>query len=469
MDLNRVNTEYKFLRNNLYFINGNINQIEVEINKCLDKILSNEVIINQANANNSKLNDWAKNGAEKKLQLAKQQLRQYEQLLETRKIELEYIQGQIDSKLDELKKDPEMKKHIDDVLTLKYERKILSLNNQKEDEIKNSKEAKKIEDLEGQKVTISKIQQLIEEHPSVANNIKGIIAGAIGLNNKENNTIDITNADMVKKYDEYKNKLEQYEQNLKDAQEGKKTSYVFTPSEAEEARKFVELFENSKKDSQIDYQSKIEKNEILLEIATGKSKIEITAQEIIDQLNKIRLKPNVEIDTNMILSEYMSFLDMRIEKVNTELNDKIDAINKNIKRNEIALENVSRGVVKGNQPAQKQQNNRKTNSNHEKSRFKFNTKGYNKQEYDKEKKDRGIGFFNFIKKYKLRQELMNRPELPESGIKEIESTHRKTLSNEKNPYKDGLKYEVVQEYIKQEQEKVENIELDGKDPDDSER
>ena len=79
-----------------------------------------------------------------------------------KKEEIESLQSKINDRIEKVKENPEMKKHLEKVLTKKYERKLNSLNSEKE--VEEKKKERYVE-----------LKDLVDNHPTLANNLKGII------------------------------------------------------------------------------------------------------------------------------------------------------------------------------------------------------------------------------------------------------------------------------------------------------
>ena len=72
------------------------------------------------------------------------------------------IQKKINDRIKEIKENPEMKKHLESVMAKKYDRKLNNLKKEKEE-------------VEEKKEKLKAVNELVNKHPSLGNNLKGII------------------------------------------------------------------------------------------------------------------------------------------------------------------------------------------------------------------------------------------------------------------------------------------------------
>ncbi len=101
------------------------------------------------------------------------------------------LQHRIDGKIDEIRRDPEIGGQIDIALTKRYERGIKKANTEKEEEIKNKKK-------------VTDFKDVISNHPSLQNNVKGILTASVLIKNFEKELKSLENPSVNGQDIEYK-------------------------------------------------------------------------------------------------------------------------------------------------------------------------------------------------------------------------------------------------------------------------
>lgn len=159
MDLEKLNGEYLKLKNNLQQKKSEISTIETNVNTLSDdKIIWNGKLI-EAKRNNDKV---AIKQATEKINEIDSKLKESQALLSQHKEEIQTLQANINDRIREIKENPELKKHLDEVMKKKYNRKLTKLGQEK-DELVEKKDK------------LSNLKDLVANHPALGNNLKGIL------------------------------------------------------------------------------------------------------------------------------------------------------------------------------------------------------------------------------------------------------------------------------------------------------
>lgn len=197
MDLEKLNTSYEIAKRNLESKKRIIENKEKDIKEKIDDITiaQGQKVVAQRQNDVSKLKEL-----EKEIQLKKQQIEKLKKSIEEIKEEVEMFQERIDRVVQEIRENPEMKQHIEQVLAKRYTRDIRDINkSRKEIEKKIEEQKKKKEETEKKIESIETVQKMIKEHPSMKNHLQGML--------NANHRIKIAN-DKLTKLDPIKDKSE---------------------------------------------------------------------------------------------------------------------------------------------------------------------------------------------------------------------------------------------------------------------
>ncbi len=166
MDLEKMNGSYERAKQNLEVKKQNIKKIEEEIKKAEGDIKIAEAVKEVAQRQNI---DKDVKDAEKAIKDKKMRIEELKKDIELEKEELLMFKEKTDKVIEELRENPELQAHLDQVLAKRYSRKIRDIDNEKQKQEKEQeKEEKK---LEGYK----DVQKLIDEHASMRNYMQGML------------------------------------------------------------------------------------------------------------------------------------------------------------------------------------------------------------------------------------------------------------------------------------------------------
>ena len=166
MDLEKMNGSYERAKQNLEVKKQNIKKIEEEIKKAEGDIKIAEAVKEVAQRQNI---DKDVKDAEKAIKDKKMRIEELKKDIELEKEELLMFKEKTDKVIEELRENPELQAHLDQVLAKRYSRKIRDIDNEKQKQEKEQeKEEKK---LEGYK----DVQKLIDEHASMRNHMQGML------------------------------------------------------------------------------------------------------------------------------------------------------------------------------------------------------------------------------------------------------------------------------------------------------
>ena len=158
MDLEKINNEYLKLKKDLEAAKSEVKNLENQ-----KETIKNNITILEAEKSNAKIaGDTALvQKKETEIQTAKKYLENVLKEIEEKTKKWEGIKEKIDDKIKQLMENPEMKKHLDEVLAKKYSRKI-------------EKQKKERDALKDKALKFTKLNELAEKHPSVKKNLIGM-------------------------------------------------------------------------------------------------------------------------------------------------------------------------------------------------------------------------------------------------------------------------------------------------------
>ena len=160
MDLEKINNGYIKLKNYLEKSSNELKDLQTRTSYLReDRIIWGGKLL-EARRNND--NELAKQ-AEEAVKIIEAKLKEIKERTEVEKLRYEKIQSQIDRRIETIKQDPEMKKYLDDTVLRMYKRKVTKIEEEK---------AQKVEE----KNKFLSLQQLLYEHPVLANNYRGILS-----------------------------------------------------------------------------------------------------------------------------------------------------------------------------------------------------------------------------------------------------------------------------------------------------
>lgn len=176
MKLEDVNKKYVQLKADLQKANTEVMTLEKNVSDLAeDKMLyeADKILAKRSG------NIAAEQIADRELARVVSELQKAKKDAEEKKSEILQTKQDIERVISAIKENPMMKQHLNEVLKKRYERQIKKVEKEKED-LKNKKEK------------ISKIQELTEHHPSLSNNLKGILGATKEIKDLEKELKELT-------------------------------------------------------------------------------------------------------------------------------------------------------------------------------------------------------------------------------------------------------------------------------------
>ena len=166
MNYQDINDEYKNL-------NKRIEDKRVYITRLADSIeyYKNQIIVRNGNIASIKLSGMLNDPTtQAKLKINEDEKKKFEEQIKKLKSDLEKakasiapLQERVNAEVDKLRNDPDTKRHLDAVVQKRLKRRL-------------NKAEKDKKELTNSKFKVESLQQLIKDHPSIANNIKGMMS-----------------------------------------------------------------------------------------------------------------------------------------------------------------------------------------------------------------------------------------------------------------------------------------------------
>ena len=187
MNYQDINEEYENLNSRIISKKARIDTIIGEIER-----LNDEIIVRKGNIANLKLTGTFDplHKDEEEIKGFENEIRKLKEELEQTKKSITPLMERVNGEIEKLKNDPDTKKHLDAVIQKRLKRAL------KKSEADKSK-------LVNEKFKTETLQQMINSHPSIANNIKGMISANNQIKHLENELAKInangTTADLSRK------------------------------------------------------------------------------------------------------------------------------------------------------------------------------------------------------------------------------------------------------------------------------
>lgn len=391
MDLEKMNGEYLKLKQKIATKEGVILAYEHKVQDLtIDKTIWTG---KKAEAQKNSDHDAEKTAQEELDKIDKEIEKIQKDVLEEKE-EIQKFKDEIDAKITEIKENPEMKKHLNTVLKKKYERKL-------------AKAEKEKAELMDKKDKVEQIKQLTTEHPSLANNLKGMITA-------------------------YKT-AESLKKELKDLEypAGNGIVAYSDPQRASEIQtKLLPEAEAKMTTNKTPFMDYIQKN-----------KLDITEQDVSELVEKGIVNKDGKVD-----------LENTFAKRTIALNKQIKGLGKSISDYTYALDGVEN----------RQQNPRQQNTVQEQENSQEQENGQDAEEKPK--------WFQFIKRFKAWRDRKNQQELPEGTSEGTPKGQSKRENGSKSEFADSLKYDIMQDVAKQmQQEKLKEAKAARKENNEPER
>lgn len=396
MNLAGINSVYLSLKQTLEQEDRNCNQNQKTINTLNDDIteLRGQKVSIQRNQNLGEQDKREKiEEVDKKILQKTEEIRQIRRKLLERKQSIKQIKEEIDAKMAEIKENPEMRKHLNTVLKKRYERELPKVKKEKEKLIEEKDQVeKKQKKLIEKNDKVEKIKQLTTNHPTLANNLKGMISA-------------------YKTAESLTTELEE----LKST-----TENGFEYTDPERAKKIInELLPAAEK------KMKTNKDQFMKYI--NKNKLGITEQDVDELVKKGIINEKGEVDLEKTFVKTTKELNEQIngsKQSIIKLNRRIKELNESIEDYTFAID--GKGTIETAKPRRGQQKNR-GQMNEEKPKW-----------------------FQLIKRFRAWRDRRNQPELPEGG-QETPSEEEKKTKSPVDEFADSLQYNIVKDVVEQTQ------------------
>ena len=170
MNLEEVNTNYKKLKEKLKYAEEELEKLSKEKDKYRELYDSKYTKLEVAKMMG---NDSRTKEAEKELADVEKEIMQFKYKMMKQREIAERAKTSIDLKIERIKNDPEISEQIDKALAVRYERKLNKLNKEKD---------KLARDKEG----LVFFKDLVTIHPTIGNNLKGIISNFLKIKDIDN-------------------------------------------------------------------------------------------------------------------------------------------------------------------------------------------------------------------------------------------------------------------------------------------
>lgn len=369
MDLETLNKEYVQFKSDLEKARKEIESLESKANDLADdKIIWKGKLV-EAKRNKDYV---AEKQAEGELKRIDTEIKAVQDDTLKKKEEMELIQAKINVRIKEIKENPEMKKHLDEVMSKKYDRKLSKLENEKEEAVEK-------------KDRLTDLKQLVTDHPALGNNLKGILTATKEMKDLQ---AELDGMKMI-------------------VGTGKTSAYTYKdPARANEI--INTLLPQA--------QAKLATNKTPLMAYISKNGLNITEQDIDELAEKgfaVDGKGNIDLNSTM-------------NKSISSLNRQIKGYDKSIRNHQIALENIDNRSV----PVTPRTPDPIT-----------------PPEPTTSEKPKWYQFIQRFKNWNERRKQQALPE-PEPRTPDPEPSTPEP-SSEKNEFLNSLKYEIVQDVVKQ--------------------
>lgn len=192
MDLEKLNNSYEKAKQNLENKKKAIEKLEENLQVVMEDLIiaRGEKIIEQRE------NDWEEvKFTEQKIKDKERQIKEIQQKAEEEKEEMQMFQEKVDKIIEEIKEDPQMKQHLEQVIAKRYGRENKKIDKEvKEVEKKKEAEGKRLENIEV-------VETMMQEHPTMKNHMQGMLNASASIQRLEE---ELSQLDMVKNNDRIK-------------------------------------------------------------------------------------------------------------------------------------------------------------------------------------------------------------------------------------------------------------------------
>lgn len=193
MDLEKLNKTYEKAKTNIETKKREIEKLE----KDLKTEMENIDIVKGAKIVAQRKNDTdAIKRADDAIKQHQENIKKIKEKAEDAKEEMQTFQEKVDKVVEEIKENPEMKEHLEQVLAKRYSREIKKTDKEIEELTKKKEEnAKKLEEEDKKIENVDKVQKLVDEHPTMKNHMQGMLNASVTIQtlNDELATLDMVN------------------------------------------------------------------------------------------------------------------------------------------------------------------------------------------------------------------------------------------------------------------------------------
>lgn len=393
MDLEKLNKNYEKAKANLDAKKKAIEKLEEELKIVLEDIDLAKGLKIQGERNNDP--DDIKE-AEEIIKKSQKRIKEIKELAQEEKEEMKEFQEKMDKIIEEIKENPEMKQHLEQVLAKRYSREIKKTDKEIEQLTKKKEENKKKMEEEDKKMeSVDKVQEMIDTHPTMQNHMQGMLNASASIQKLKD---ELATLDMVKD----KARINNITKEIKEATQ------------------------------------KLETNRDALLAYATKNKLGITKETLENIANNTVIdKKTDKVNVRASLSNTKKAMQAnkdKIEKENKSYDKKIAGYNKQISHNKKAITKL------GYKAPERGTERTATTSE--------NTAGERGAEQETVQTEGKPKWWQFIKRYKQWKENKGTQALPDP------EQPRELDGEEKSEFAQSLKYKVVQDIAKEMQKET---------------
>ena len=369
MDLAKINKEYTKLKNDLDKMEKEIEALDKRANDLADdKILAKGYLI-QAQRMGSKADE---NKAKADIKKIDDELKSIAEDAANKKEEVKKLKDKIEEKVKEIKEDPKMKKHLGIVLAKQYSRKLSNLEKEKEE-------------LNQKKEKLTELNDLVEKHPTLGNNLIGVIGSV--------------------------NKIKELEKELQDMTIEKAPGVIDYKDPARADEILNTLIPQ--------YKAKLDANKSNLMSYISRNNLKITEQDISEIAENGVIDGKGNVDLKATMSKNMASVNRQVKGLDKSIANYKSAYN--------SLDAEYRQAI----PLQRQQPQGQPSQGQP-------AQGQPSQDGEEKPK-----WYQFIKRFKNWNEKRKQKALPDGSTAPSSSAKAK----EDNEFRDSLKYEIVSDLV----------------------
>lgn len=389
MDLETLNKEYVKFKSDLEVARKEIESLEGKANNLADDKTMWKWESVRAKRNKDSAKEKRAEGEIKRIDTA---IKAVKDDTLKKKEEIEQIQAKINVRIKEIKDNPEMKKHLDEVMSKKYNRKLSKLEKEKE-EIVEKKER------------LTDLKQLVTTHPTLGNNLKGILTATKEIK------------DLQKELDGMKMIV------------GKKNARAYTYKDPVRAKEIMNTLLPQA-------QTKLTTNKTSLMAYISKNGLNINEQDIDELADKdFVVNGKGHIDLNVTMDKNIS-----------NFNRQIKGYDKSIRNHQTALKNINNRIKETEVLRTADSEAQETIASSEHTAPEKPTAPSEPKTPSEPTAPEKPKWYQFIQRFKNWNERRKQQALPQPVTSEQKATEPAT---ERNEFVNSLKYEIVQDVLKQ--------------------